>query len=174
MLDLPSTPDALPYLITEDNIALFERQRVYTRQELHSRYEIQLENYCKIISIEAHTMLDLANQEILPAVIEYAGKVASSAASRKAWLPDLPLPCEEKLVRKLSALTCAIQEKIDALRESVDSLNPSDDPLTQARHCRDSIVTNMEALRALVDEAEMIVDDRLWPFPGYGQLLTTK
>ena len=174
LLDLPSTPDALPYLITEDNIALFERQRVYTRQELYSRYEIQLENYCKIISIEAHTMLDLANQEILPAVIEYAGKVASSAASRKALLPDLPLPCEEKLARKLSSLTCAMQEKIDALRESVDSLDPSDDPLAQARHCRDSIVANMEALRALADEAEMIVDDRLWPFPGYGQLLTTK
>ncbi|MBR5109452.1 MAG: glutamine synthetase III [Clostridia bacterium] len=174
LLDLPSTPDALPYLISEQNISLFERQRVYTRQELYSRYEIQLENYCKIISIEAHTMIDLTNQEILPAVIAYAGRVASSAESRKALLPDLPLHCEEKLVRRLSALTDAIQEKNEALRESVDGLNASADPLTMARHCRDSIVKNMEELRALVDEAELIVDDRVWPFPGYGQLLTTK
>ncbi len=174
LLDLPSTPDALPYLISEDNIALFERQRVYTRQELFSRYEIQLENYCKVISIEAHTMLDLTNQEILPAVIAYAGKVASAANAQKTLLPDLQLNCEKNLVRKLSELSNAIQEKNEALRQSVDALNPADDPLTQARHCRDGIVKNMEELRALVDEAELIVDDQCWPFPGYGQLLTTK
>ena len=119
-------------------------------------------------------MLDLTNQEILPAIIEYAGRVAASAAARKALLPDLPMTCEEKLMRRLSALTSGIQEKTEALRESLESLNAAADPLAQARHCRDSIVKNMEALRALADEAEVIVDDKLWPFPGYGQLLTTK
>ena len=174
LLDLPATPDALPYLITEENIALFERQRVYTRQELHSRYDIQLENYCKVISIEAHTMLDIVNKEILPAVIAYAGQVAQSASARRAFLPDLEMPCEEALVRRLSKLTDGISRRTEKLRLALDALDEGSDALAQARHCRDSIFAAMQALRALVDEAETIVDERLWPFPGYGELLTTK
>ena len=174
LLDLPATPDALPYLITEENIALIERQRVYTRQELHSRYDIQLENYCKVISIEAHTMLDIVNKEILPAVIAYAGQVAQSASARRAFLPDLEMPCEEALVRRLSKLTDGISRRTEKLRLALDALDEGSDALAQARHCRDSIFAAMQALRALVDEAETIVDERLWPFPGYGELLTTK
>ena len=174
LLDLPATPDALPYLITEENIALFERQRVYTRQELHSRYDIQLENYCKVISIEAHTMLDIVNKEILPAVIAYAGQVAQSASARRAFLPGLEMPCEEALVRRLSKLTDGISRRTEKLRLALDALDEGSDALAQARHCRDSIFAAMQALRALVDEAETIVDERLWPFPGYGELLTTK
>ena len=174
LLDLPSTPDALPRLISEENIALFERQRVYTRQELVSRYDIQLENYAKVISIEAHTMLDIANKQILPAVTAYAGQVARSAADRRAFLPDLELSCEESLVRRLSGLVEEISRRSRDLARSVDALDENADPLAQARHCRDCIFRDMQALRAAADEAETIVDERLWPFPGYGELLTTK
>ena len=174
LLDLASTPDALPYLIREDNIALFERQRVYTRQEILSRYEIQLENYCKIISIEAHTMLDLVNKEIVPAIIAYSGQVAQSAAAQKALLPGLNVGRQEKLVERLAGLVNGILQKNEELQRSVDGLNAPADPLTQARLCRDQVVENMQALRALVDEAELIVDEKLWPFPGYGELLTTR
>ena len=174
LMDLPSTPDALPYLITPENIALFQRQRVYSSEELHSRYEVQLENYCKVISIEAHTMLDLVHQEILPAVIAYSGQVAAAAAAKRALIPDLPLPCEEALVRKLAQLINGISAQAETLDEAVRALEGAGDPLLQARHCRDSIFHHMQALRALVDDAERIVDDKLWPFPGYGELLTTK
>ena len=174
LLDLPSTPDALPYLIKEENIALFGRQHVYSREELHSRYEIQLENYCKIISIEAHTMLDMVNQKIVPAIIAYTGQVARSALDQKAFLPALPLKPEEKLVRRLNALLSGIDEKKEALEQSMNALDDSWDHIRRARHCRDQVFENMQALRSLVDDAERIVDRKMWPIPGYGELLTTK
>ena len=174
LLDLPSTPDALPYWITPENITLFERQRVYTGEELHSRYEISLENYCKVISIEAHTMLDLVRKEIIPSVIDYSGQIASAALSKRSLIPDLPLPCEESLVRKLSRLISGIDEKTALLERAVQALDQFTCPLQKARYCRESVFEGMQALRSLVDDAESIVDDRLWPFPGYGDLLTTK
>jgi len=174
LLNLPSTPDALPYLIQPRNIALFERQRVYTSEELHSRYEIQLENYCKIIAIEGHTMLDMVNKEIIPAVITYSKTVSDSALAKRAFLPDLSLPCEEKLVRNLNKLLCGISEKAMELEACMNALPALQTPLARARHCRDSIFQAMEALRILVDQAEMITDEKAWPFPGYGKLLTTK
>ncbi len=174
LLDLPSTPDALPYLIREENIALFARQQVYSREEIFSRYEVLLENYCKIISIEAHTMLDIANKEILPAILRYARQIAETAEAEKRFLPELATPCEEKLLRHLNLLLTGVSDKIEALHESVLALDATADPLSQARHCRDRIFLAMQELRCLVDEAEGVVDEKLWPFPGYGVLLTTK
>ncbi len=174
LLNLPSTPDALPYLISEENVALFERQRVYTRQELNSRYDILLENYCKVISIEAHTMLDMVNQEILPAILAYSGQVARDASAKRQFCAELNLSFEQKLVHRLAALIDEIGEKTGELERAVQSYDAAADALAQARYCRDRIFLCMQALRGPVDEAETIVDKRLWPFPGYGELLTTK
>ena len=174
LLNLPSTPDALPYLIQPRNIAMFERQRVYTGEELHSRYEIQLENYCKVISIEANTMLDMVNKEIIPAVMRYSRDVADAALAKRSLIPDLPMPQEEKLVRKLTGLLSGIGERAEMLKESIASLDQAETPLAKARHCRDSIFAAMQELRTLVDEAETITDETIWPFPGYSALLTTK
>ena len=173
LLDLSATPDALPFLISDENVALFERQKVYSRQELLSRYEIQLENYCKVISIEAHTMLDMVNQEILPAVMAYSGRVARDAADKRRLMADLDLRFEQKLICRLTELINAIGEKTEELNRTVQGMEAGD-PLSQARYCRDSVFRQMQALRGLVDEAETIVDKRLWPFPGYAELLTTK
>ncbi|MDO5325146.1 MAG: glutamine synthetase III [Clostridia bacterium] len=175
LLNLPSTPDALPYLITDENVALFERQRVYTRQELHSRYDVQLENYCKVISIEAHTMLDIVNKEIIPAISAYSGNVARDGADKRRLLPDVEPVYEQKLLRRLTGLINEIGAHNEALHEAIQALDdlPAD-PLAQARHCRDCVFKRMQELRALADEAESIVDEKLWPFPGYGELLTTK
>ena len=118
LLDLPSTPDALPYLIREENIALFERQKVYSREEILSRYEILLENYCKVISIEAHTMLDMANQEILPAVMRYAGQVARDGADAWRLVEDLDLEYEKKLLRRLAGLINGLGEKTQELDQA--------------------------------------------------------
>jgi len=174
LLELPSTPDALPCLISEENIAFFERQKVYSREELMSRYEILLENYCKVISIEAHTMLDMANQEILPAVMKYAGNVARDGAAARQLAADLDLDYEQKLLRRLTRLINGMGEKIGALEQAVSGLDQAGDALARARYCRDVIFRQMQALRALADEAETITDKSLWPFPGYGELLTTK
>ena len=174
LLDLPSTPDALPCLIAEKNVALFERQKVYSREELLSRYEILLENYCKVISIEAHTMLDMMNQEILPAVMRYAGRVGRDGADKKKLLPDVNPVYEEKLVRRLTELINDMGWHTEALRNTVDRLDAAGDSLAKARYCRDEIFARMQELRALADEAETITDKAVWPFPGYGELLTTK
>ncbi len=174
LLELPGTPDALPCLISEENIALFERQKVYTAQELHSRYEISLENYCKVISIEAHTMLDMTGKEILPALARFSGQMASAAASKRALAPDLPLRYEETLVRTLAGLTDGISEKYDALQQAMAALDGVSEPLARARHCRDQVLPAMAALRVLADEAETRVDRGCWPFPSYGELLTTR
>ncbi len=174
LMELPATPDALPYLITEENIALFERQRVYSGEELRSRYEILLENYCKVISIEAHTMLDMMHKEILPAVIRFSGDVARAALQKRELMPDVQRTAEEKLVRRLTALINGIDGAADALAQSLDQLEEAESPLARARHCRDAIFRRMQEARALADEAEGIVDKDAWPFPGYGELLTTK
>ena len=174
LLELAATPDALPYLIREENIALFERQKVYSRQEIMSRYEILLENYCKVISIEAHTMLDLANQEILPAVMKYAGRVGRDGADKLRLVKDLDLSFEQKLLTRLTALINGIGEKTGELDRAARELEQAGDSLARARFCRDAVFRRMQELRALVDDAETIVDKQAWPFPGYGELLITK
>ena len=174
LLNLPSTPDALPYLIQPRNVALFERQRVYTAEELHSRYEIQLENYCKIIAIEGHTMLDMVKQGVIPAIIGYTGKLSQAAVAKRNFLPDLDLSCEEGLVRRLNELLIGIQEGVIALEERMNALQQQENPLARARHCRDQIFSAMEALRALSDQAEMITEESAWPFPGSAHLLSTR
>ena len=174
LLILNSTPDALPYLIKEENIALFERQKVYDREELLSRYEILLENYCKIISIEAHTMVDMVNKEVIPAIISYSGQIAAAAASKRTLLPDLELNCEICLIQKLNRLLNEISSQNEALGACLQAMNEVEAPLAQARYCRDSIFSRMQTLRGLADEAETVVDEKIWPFPGYSELLTTK
>ena len=174
LLELPSTPDALPYLIREENIALFARQQVYSEAEIRSRYEILLENYSKVISIEANAMLDIVKKEIIPAIIAYSGAVAQAADHKRAFLSDVPLAVEERLVRALSDRLTAIGKKTDALEKALRGLDSGADPLAQARHCRDKIFAAMQSLREDVDAAETMVDAKAWPFPGYGEMLTTK
>ncbi len=172
LLILNSTPDALPYMVRPENISLFERQRVMTGEELQSRYEIYMENYCKILAIEAHTMLDMTRQRIVPAVMQYAAQVAYSANQKRAFLPDLALEGEAKLVRRLDALMSAINIRADALADALDTV-PAE-LLAKGRHYHDKVLCAMHQLRIAVDDAEIWVDEALWPYPGYGRLLVTK
>ena len=100
--------------------------------------------------------------------------MAQAASSQRDFLPDVPLRSEEKLVRTLARLIDGISERTEALSGSMLAIDLADDPLTKARACRDDVFQRMQEVRALVDEAEGIVDARAWPFPGYGELLTTK
>ena len=100
--------------------------------------------------------------------------MAASAAAKRALIADLPLPCEEHLVTRLTGLLNGIAAKAEELKQAVQELDNVGAPLDQARFCRESILQRMKELRALADEAEVIVDEKAWPFPGYGELLTTK
>ena len=173
LLNLPSVPDALPYLIAEENVQLFERQQVYSREELRSRYEISLGHYCKILSIEAHTMLDIVNKEVIPAMLRYGRLLSETILAKREAMGAEP-GCEKALLGRLTELTEAVYANNQRLRDSLLALEEKDGPLARARHCRDAIFENMQTLRSFVDQAEMIVDRKEWPFPGYGELLATK
>ena len=171
LLNLRTTPDCLPYLIAPKNLELFARHRVYTAEEARSRYEILLDNYCKILNIEAMTMIDMVRREILPAVSLYSGKVADAALKKKSLGIDACTGYEEKLVGKLSSLTSAIDSRCDALETALYEIKASDDLYRLACGYRDRVFIAMQELRAAVDEAESVTDARAWPFPTYGDLL---
>ncbi len=170
LLNLTSTVAALPYFVKEKNIKLFTSHKVFSETEMHSRYDILLEGYVKVISIEAFTMLDIARKDILPAVLAYSKSVADTAIAKKALIPSLALACEEALLSKLAFLTDSLSAKIEALANAMTD-NGFGELLTHATHSRDKLVPAMAELRAVADELETIVSKDFWPFPTYGDLL---
>ncbi len=171
LLNLRTTPDCMPKLLDKKNVDMLTSLKVFSEKELHSRYEIMMENYCKTVSIEALTMVDMARKEILPAVEAYASSVASSAAAKKAVDPDLGCGYEKSLVRKLSALTDMIAARTDALDSAMVSLKTVEDITEEADRIRDVVIPRMAELRAAADEAETVTSEKYWPFPTYGDLL---
>lgn len=171
LLNLRSTPDALPYLITEENIAFYEKYKVYTRSELLSRHEILMENYAKILHIEAQTMLDMARREILPAVENYQNDLCETALRKKQFLANACVAVEEKLVAELSALTCSFYEKTETLATSLRNVKALKDTVEIAHFYRDTVFPAMQDMRADADKIEEKTGKAYWPFPSYSDLL---
>ncbi len=170
--NLVSTVDALPHYLDEKNVAMFEKFKVYTKTEIASRTEILLENYSKVINIEALTMLDMSKKLILPAAIEYTKEISDAVASKKAI--DLDTAVETKIAEKLSCLTASLYEAINTLDEKrINSKNHEDSAETLARYYRDEVFSSMQSLRAIADELEMTVSSKVWPIPTYSELLYT-
>lgn len=171
LLNLKTTPDCLPYLISEKNVSMLTRQKVYTKEELHSRYEILLENYCKTINIEALTMIDMARKEILPAVTAYINELASTAAAKKALCDSISCSYEEKLVKHLSALVDIIDMRTNELENILIKVKESSNISELSCAFRDEVLPAMQALRIAADEAESVTAEKFWPYPTYGDLL---
>jgi glutamine synthetase len=172
LLNLKSTDQALPYLVKEKNIALFEKFGVLTPTELHARYEILVENYIKVLTIEALTMLDIARKEILPAVSACTGKLAATALAAKQIAADAACVYESALVKKISQLTGSLYEKANELDSLLFKASHDEgDSIDTAVYFRNNVVPAMEALRAVADELETMVGKSDWPFPTYGDLL---
>ena len=169
--NLRTTPDCMPRLLDKKNVDMLTTEGVYTEAELHSRYEIMLENYCKTVSIEALTMADMAKKEILPAVEAYAASTASSAAAKRELDPDCPCVYERGLVRRLSTLCDVIAANTDALEGSMLRLHDAEDVTAEACAIRDDVLPRMRELRAAADEAESITAAKFWPYPTYSELL---
>ena len=169
--NLRTTPDCVPCLLEKKNMDMLTGLGVYTPAELESRYEITLENYCKTVSIEALTMVDMARRDILPAVERCAAQVASAAAAKKAVDCQLPCAYETGLVRRLSGLTDRIADETAALEQLMVQLHSAGDGAETASRIRDEVLPAMAALRATVDEAETQTAGRCWPYPTYGELL---
>ncbi len=171
LLNLRTTPDSIPHLLDAKNVAMLTAHKVYTEDEMKSRCEIMMENYCKTVRIEARTMVDMAKREILPAVGRYAASVASAASAKKAFDETLDCTGEKSLLHKLSALTAQIAERAEALSQVEQSLSSSADVDAEAFAIRDELLPAMDVLRAAADEAETLTAADVWPFPTYGDLL---
>ena len=171
LLNLKTTADALPYYIAEKNIQLFARHKVFTRTEVYSRYEILLENYCKVINIEALTMLDMVKKDILPAVIAYSRELSDTILSKKQIALDLPADAEEILLRKISGLTASLYRKVEELDAALLGVGEHPDRADCAKYYSTSVLYAMAGLREVADELETLTAKKYWPFPSYGEML---
>ena len=166
--NLPNSVAAMQRLADEKNIRLFERHGIYTAEELISRQEIMLEEYSKVVHIEALTMLDMARRDVLPAMTEYSLELARSA-KLKAELGVAEI-FEKKTLEKLSGLMTEIDDGAAALEEAVQS-TPTESESVRAAYSRDVILARMQALREPADAAELLTGAKHWPYPTYGEML---
>ena len=171
LLNLRATPEAMAVILEQKNKDLLISHKVMSEAEILSRHEIQLENYCKTIRIEALTMVDMARKEILPAVEAFTSDLASSIASKKAADPAMLCNYERKLLRKLSSLLDLMDDKVDTLEDAMIHMDSSSGIAAESETIRDTILPKMCELRAACDEAETLTAERYWPFPTYGDLL---
>ena len=171
LLNLRTTPDAIPELLNVKNVEMLTSLGVYTEVELRSRYEIMLENYCKTVCIEAQTMSDMARKQILPAVSHYAATVARDAADKNAFTGENSCGYEAKLVKRLTAVTETIDARVDALDSAIARFKTICDVTEGANFIRDEMISRMTVLRSAADEAETLTAESAWPFPTYGDLM---
>ena len=169
LLNLRTTPDALPYFVAQKNIDLYEKHRIFTETEMRSRHEIHMESYCKVTSIEALTMLDMAKKEILPAVMRYKRELAESAAAAKAM--ELPCEAETSLAREIAAESDKLYGAIRVLDAAIAKSRAIEVTETQMYYIRDELIPAMNAVRASADALELVVAEEYWPMPTYEELL---
>ena len=171
LLNLRTTPDCMPAVLSAKNMDMLIRHKVFTEAEIRSRYEIMMENYCKTVSIEAHTMVDMAKKEILPAIEAYTIELSDAVRAKKAADAGASCRYEEKRIRRLSALLEQIDDAVDELESALVTLSMSADITAQANFIRDEIIPKMSLVRVPADEAETLTAEKYWPFPTYGELL---
>ena len=166
-----TTPDCIPHVLDKKNVDMLVGHKVFTEAELKSRCEIQLENYCKTVVIEANTMVNMAKTLIAPAVEAYAADVAKAVAAKRLVDANLPCKYESKLIKNLSALTDRIASCIEELEMALQELHEAKDVVDEANAIRDNVLEKMNALRIACDEAELLTAKKYWPFPTYSDLL---
>ncbi len=167
--NIKSMVAAIPSLISEKAIAVYEKHGVLNKAEMHSRYEIFLEAYAKTINIEAMTMLDMAKRQILPASLEYTGKIAAALSSLKTVSADSSTA--EKLLTELTSTIDSFGKNIEALETALARNGSSNNVLKHAEYYRDVVFKAMETLRISGDKLETMVDAKIWPLPTYADLL---
>ena len=170
LLNLRSTPDCVPYYLARKNIDLFVRHRVYSETEIRARYEIKLDSYCKVLHMEALTLLEMSRKEILPAVSAYVRDLSDAVLSRRELSGRAACRFETEEAEHLGELVDAAYEKILELEKAVRSV-PKEQSLERAVYYRDHVLSGMESLRVELDEMERLTAEDYWPLPTYGDLL---
>lgn len=169
--NLPSMIDAIPALVSEDSIKLFEEFEVFTRTELESRVEIEYEAYSKAINIEAKTMIDIAGKSIVPAVIRYTTRLADSIIKLKSAVSGIEPYAQNAILIEVNEHLKESKVALENLKNYMDNAAEITDVTAHAKYMHEVVVPAMEALRKPIDTLEMIVDKDLWPMPSYGDLL---
>ncbi|MBR3423846.1 MAG: glutamine synthetase type III, partial [Clostridia bacterium] len=171
LLNLPTTADAVVRMLDSKNVSLFLRTGVYSEAEAESRCEIMLDNYAKKVAIEANTMVDMINHDILPSAVKYSKVLSDGAAAKKAISPRLSICMEEKLLDRLADLTDELYECSNILEESTAALRRTDNAIEAAELCRDRVLSDMHRARVAADGIEKIVGREFWCYPTYGDLM---
>ena len=171
LLNLRTTPDALPAVLNKKNVDLLTSHDVMSLAEIKSRYEITLENYCKTVNIEGLTMIDMARKEILPAVESYVKDLSETLVAKTAVLPTVSAKYERTLIEKLSVIVEEIDAAASSLESSLIEYKTITDVTKSAALIRDVIIQKMAELRIVADEAETLTAEKYWPFPTYDKLL---
>ena len=171
LLNYPTTPDAMPHLLDEKNVKMLTNLGVYSRVELESRCEILLESYCKTVLIEARTMTDMTDKQILPAVEAYLKDLSETVNTKRQFDPELGCRYESRLIRKLSGIADEIDRLNLELAEITKEAQKIKNVQESGYYIRDNILSKMKELRAVCDEAETMTAEKYWPIPNYGYLL---
>lgn len=171
LLNLKTTADALPYFVSPKNIELFTKHKIFTETEMHSRYEILMEEYTKTLNIEALTMLDMAKKDIVPAILSFETALCDAIAAKKAVCETIDASLESGLLKKVSELSGKLAQHIEALEKAEEEAGTIADFEKQAAFYKDSVLSAMEALRATVDALEVCVGREYWPYPSYADMI---
>ena len=172
LLNLKNTPDALSHFIDKKNIELFEKNRIYGEKEIYARYEILLENYSKVIAIEAQTMINMAKKDIFPAVSKFTGALADTITKKQAVSSAIKVDAELKLLTNMSELLDSFAVVTQKLEDNLDDAkNYRHDPLVLAKYYRDNVLSVMNELREIGDNMEEDMASDYWPYPSYGDML---
>lgn len=169
LMNLPTLPDAVQYFVSQESIDLFRQHRIFNAQELHARAEVALENYCKVLHIEALTMIDMARKQIVPAAMEYTAAVTQLAVGKQNL--NLPAELERKTITQLSDATEQVALATDKLEKVTEQRAKKETQQKEAEYFRDTVIPAMNDLRRTADKLEMEVGEKYWPFPVYSDLL---
>ena len=171
LLNLKTSVDAIPLFTTKENIELFTKYAIFSESEIRSRCDIMLNNYCRVHNIEALTMLEMANRDILPAAVDYCGELARTVNDKQKIGIDITGDAAKKLCERLSKLCDQLYNKSEALSSTLNSINECDDILKQAQYFKNNVLPAMQSLREVADDMEGCMSQKHWPYPTYSQLL---
>ncbi len=172
LLNIGSTPEAIPYLIDKKNIDLFTKHKVYSEAELEARCEILLETYVKTIKIEARTMIDMIKKDIIPSVSAYTESVSKAALSKKKLIASIDISLEENMVAKLSMLNSKLCDATAAIEDAIaNSAEFKGNIMGMSLYYKENVFAAMNNARAIVDELEVNTARKYWPYPTYSDLL---
>ncbi len=169
--NLKTTADAMPHLLDKKNVDMLTSHKVFSETELNSRCEIMLENYCKTVNIEGHTMVDMVRKNYLPAIEHYLQRLARTTSLMQSVSSNVKCNYEISTMERLSELTDYILERVKDLEKALEDIKGMEDITKTSEAIRDDVIPKMEHLRKHVDEAEMLTSEECWPVPSYGKLL---